>query len=103
VVATSKIGGFQLKWLEIIELRIDTFDRNQVVSDLEMIIKELKLPKQKLKLGLYRHAYIETDFSIHLVHDSENIQPSGSPLSRHLASVLTEFGIIHRTVWVRMH
>jgi hypothetical protein len=96
-------GGFQLKWLEIIELRVNTSNLEQVASELERIVKEHEVPANNLRISLYRHAYIETDFSVHLVHDSIAIPSNGSLLGRHLNSVLSEFGIIHRALWRRIN
>jgi hypothetical protein len=95
-------GGPQLKWVEIIEVRTSSSDTGQVASELKKIGKELALSAKKTKLRLYRHAYIETDFSIHLLHDSRYTSANESPLGHHLASALAELGIIHRSVWVGM-
>jgi hypothetical protein len=89
-----------LKWLEIIDLRANTSNRGHVLSELTRMIKEFESPANKPRFCLYRHAYIETDFSIHLIHDSESISVRGGPIGHHVASVLKEFGIIHRTIWV---
>ena len=46
---------------------------------------------------------IDTDFSIHLFHDSKKMERSGSSLGLCLASALKEFGLVNHSIWIEMH
>jgi hypothetical protein len=46
---------------------------------------------------------IDTDFSIHLFHDSKKVEKSGSPLGLRLASALKEFGLVNHSIWIEMN
>jgi hypothetical protein len=45
---------------------------------------------------------IDTDFSIHIFHDSKKIENSGSRLGLRLAAALKEFGLVHHSIWREM-
>jgi hypothetical protein len=55
------------------------------------------------KIKVYSHITVETDFSIHLYHDSKEADISGSPLGSRLASALKKFGLVNHSVWVERH
>ncbi|MCK4446085.1 MAG: hypothetical protein KAW56_03280 [Candidatus Marinimicrobia bacterium] len=88
-----------MKWLEIIELRFGGNNRERLESQLQTLIDEAK--QQAIKV--YSHVTVETDFSIHLRHDSKRADVSGSPLGLRLASVLKEYGLVNHSVWIEMH
>ena len=61
----------------------------------------MKTMKQTIKA--YSRVMMDADFSIHLYHDSKEVDISGSPLGQRLASVLNEFGLVNHNVWVERH
>ncbi len=83
-----------MKWLEIIELRSVDSNRELLESKLQNLINEVNQEARQQKIKLYSHKSVETDFSIHLFHDSTNIDNSGSELGLHLTSALKEFGLV---------
>jgi len=50
----------------------------------------------------YCRLMIDTDFSIHLFHDSKKVEKSGSPLGLRLAAALKEFGLVNHSIWIEM-
>jgi hypothetical protein len=89
-----------MKWLEIIELRSVDSDNKLLESQLrELVDKEMKGPVTRL----YTRVMIDTDFSIHLFHDSKKVENSGSPIGLHLASAFKEFGLVNHSVWIETH
>jgi hypothetical protein len=87
-----------MKWLEVIKLRsagksfgipeeflmsIDKFNQNGLVE-----------------IKTYRHAALETDWSVHLLWESEQPEQNGSSLGLRLAQALKEFGLIDHSIWV---
>ena len=91
-----------MKWLEIIELRSV---RNGDVLE-KLSLSEFAGPAdfgpEPVERKLYRHGFIETDYSVHLVYESERIPASGMPFSLRLAAALEEFGLVSHNVWFRI-
>lgn len=89
-----------MKWLEIIELR--SVDRDRVLNELDLMsLVDEADPGSKLQESkLYVHGTVETDMSVNLIYDSENVDTRGSPLGLRLTSTLREFGLVNHSVWV---
>jgi len=92
-----------MKWLEIIELRSADSNRERLESKLQKLIDQVAEEKKKQRIMAYTRVLIDTDFSIHLFHDSNKVENSGSSLALRLASALKEFGIINHSIWIEMH
>ena len=89
-----------MKWLEIIELR--SVDRDRVLNELDLmsLVAELDTGSKPQAIKMYIHGTIETDMSVNLIYDSENVDTRGSPLGLRLVSTLKEFGLVSHSVWV---
>ena len=87
-----------MKWLEIIELRSVDSNRELLESQLQKLINEVDKENQAIKY--YRRVMIDTDFSIHLFHESNIVENSGSRLGLRLASSLKEWGSVNHYVWI---
>ena len=92
-----------MKWLEIIELRSVDSNRELLESQLQKLINEVDRETKKQAIKTYSRVMIDTDFSIHLFHDSKKIENSGSPLGLNLVTALKEFGLVNHSVWIEMH
>jgi hypothetical protein len=92
-----------MKWLEIIELRSVDSNREWLESKLQKLIDQVDKEKKKQAIKAYTRVLIDTDFSIHLFHDSNKVENSGSSLGLRLASALKEFGTINHSIWIEMH
>lgn len=92
-----------MKWLEIIELRSVDSNRERLESKLQKLIDQVDKEKKKQRIMAYTRVLIDTDFSIHLFHDSNKVENSGSSLGLRLASALKEFGTINHSIWIQMH
>jgi hypothetical protein len=92
-----------MKWLEIIELR--AVDRNQELlnSQLQELIDEVNMESRKQAIKFYCRVMVDSDFSIHLFHNSEMVEKGGSQLGLRLASALREFGLVNHSIWIEMH
>lgn len=51
---------------------------------------------------VYSRASIDTDFSIHLMHDSSKVNTRGSRLGLRLISAFKEFGLVNQSIWIEM-
>lgn len=92
-----------MKWLEIIEIRTVDGNSKLLESQRRKVIEKMDDEIKKQVIKAYGRATIDTDFCIHLFHDSEKVEISGSPLGLRLTSALKDFGLVNRSIWVEMH
>ncbi|MFC1857236.1 hypothetical protein ACFL9U_04320 [Thermodesulfobacteriota bacterium] len=92
-----------MQWLEIIELRSAYGNKKLLESQLEKLINEVDEETKKQALKAYSRVRIDTDFSIHLFHDSKKVENNGSPLGLRLALALKAFGLVNHSIWIEMH
>jgi hypothetical protein len=95
-----------MKWVEMIELRSVDGNRELLESHLQQLMYDVDEEANTQTITAYRRVMIDSDVSIHLVHDSEDVEKSGGPLSSlgvRLASALKEFGLVNHSVWIEMH
>ncbi|MCI5139016.1 MAG: hypothetical protein D3922_11525 [Candidatus Electrothrix sp. AR1] len=88
-----------MKWLEIIELRSVTKDKNTLTSQIEQILCELKQDFKEKNVQSYSRIQVETDYSIHLFHEAEIIDPCGSDIGLRLATILKDYGLVNHSIW----
>jgi len=92
-----------MKWIEVIQLRSVDSNRELLESQLKKLIDEVNKESKIQTIKSYSRVLIDTDFSIHLFHNSKKVENSGSPLGLRLASTLKEFGLVNHTIWIEMH
>lgn len=88
-----------MMWLEVIHVRAADRERKRLPAILVQLIDEVREKKSCRKVKLFRRALLNTDVCLHLYHDSENLQDTGSPIGVHLAAALKPFGMVNHTVW----
>jgi hypothetical protein len=91
-------GEDAMKWLEVIQLRSAGKAPRFPREVLSMVEGD---PVRWVKIEGFRHAALETDWSLHLYWESEHPEPHGSPIGLRLAQMLKEFGLVHHSVWVK--
>ena len=91
-----------MKWLEIIELRSAGSDRELLESQLQKLINEVEKEAKKQAINVYSRVMIDTDFRIHLFHDSKIVDNRKSTLGLRLASALKAFGLVNHSIWIEM-
>ena len=92
-----------MKWLEIIELRSVGSNRKFLERELKSIVDELNKETEQRAIKVYSRVAVDSDFSIHLLHDSKEADINGSPLGLQLVSALKEYGLINHSIWVEKH
>ena len=92
-----------MTWLEIIELRSAGGNNKLLESQMQKLVNEAYERTKNNAVRVYCRLMIDTDFSIHLFHDSKKVEKSGSPLGLRLASALKEFGLVNHSIWIEMH
>jgi len=89
-------------WLEIIELRSSSGGKKMLKSILKKLVIELNKELKMQAIKIYRREMIDSDFSIHLIHDSIKPEYSVSPISFRIFKALKQFGLINHSVWIEM-
>jgi hypothetical protein len=92
-----------MKWIEVILLRSMETNRETVETKLRRLIAmENKTDNQRM-VQIYCRILVESDFCIHLVHDSEKVEHGGSRLALRLVNALKEFGLVNHSIWVALN
>jgi hypothetical protein len=91
-----------MKWLEIIELRTVDCNRDFLESYLQKLIVEINKETKVEVAKVYSRNLLNTDFSIHLIHDSNKAETNGSTLGLRIISGLKEFGLVNHSIWIEM-
>jgi rhamnogalacturonyl hydrolase YesR len=89
-----------MKWIEIIELRSTGNTRKQLERHLQEFIDQMEKKSEKHTVKLYTSMMTDTDFSIHLFHDSSKVKNRGSSLGIRLVSALKFYGLVNHTIWI---
>jgi len=91
-----------MKWLETIELRSVDGNRKFLEPQLQKLISEVDKETKKQAIKIYSRVMIDTDFSIHLFHDSKKVESGGSRLGLRIGSALKDFGLVNHSIWIEM-
>jgi hypothetical protein len=89
-----------MAWLEIIEIRAMGNNRELLKSQLQDLINDLSKEAGLKYVKIYKHVMLETDFSIHLFHDSDKKNTGCSTICTRLVPSLKDFGYVNHTVWI---
>jgi len=87
-----------MKWIEIIRLR----SAENASEPLKAFLPTMGRNGRPglLEARIYRHALWETDWSLHLLWESEKPEKSGSTLGLRLSQALKEFGLVDHSIWI---
>ena len=89
-----------MAWLEIIEIRAMGSNREILKSQLQDLINDLSKEAGIKSVKIYRQVMLESDFSIHLFHESEKSDTGCSTICSQLVRSLKDFGFVNHTVWI---
>ncbi len=88
-----------MNYLEIIELRSSAENDQLICEKLTNFVEELNVESEDCMVKLFRHLTVKTDWSFHLLVQSESKLESPSPIGLRIISALQEFGLVHHSVW----
>jgi hypothetical protein len=91
-----------MKWIELIQLRSAGSNREILETKLQGLIDEVGSKRKKQVIMAFSRVSIDTDFSIHIFHNSKKVENGGSRLGLQLATVLKEFGLVHHSIWMEL-
>jgi hypothetical protein len=85
-------------WMEIIRIRAGV-SCAEVSTEIMAWVSNLKQGGMT-EARVYRHAFLESDLSIHLHWETAVVNSNGSTASLHLVRALGDFGLIDHTTWI---
>lgn len=91
-----------MKWIELIELRSAHHNPAVLESSLRKLIDDVENAHKEQMVKSYRRRRVDTDFSIHLFHDSKKVEDNGSQLGLRLAAALKAFGSVNHRIWIEI-
>ena len=88
-----------MKWIEVVQLRTADSNRTIIASKLKQLTRTIGNNNRPHKIITYSRVLIETDYSIHIIHNSDKVEVQGSHLGLQLANTLKAFGLVNHSVW----
>jgi hypothetical protein len=93
----------QMIWIEVISLRTASKHGVELEAKLQSIIDEIKSAQTVKSVRVYSRVKLDTDYCIHLHHDSDEARTEGSTLGVYLTEALKDFGLVNHSIWKTMH
>ena len=88
-----------MKWLEIIELRTANRITKELKRSLDELITGVRHEQGSPKINVFLSFSVNGDFSVHLTHNLEEPNASGSVLGIRIADALKAFGMVNHQIW----
>jgi hypothetical protein len=92
-----------MEWLEIIQLRTSERNRALLETLLLELVEDVIRATEGQAIKAYSRVMPHADYGIHLLHDSDSAESSGSQLGLRIASELRAYGIVNHSIWVAAH
>jgi len=89
-----------MRWIHIITLRSHTANLEALNNEFLLSIIDNNQTEGLKGFKIYRRHAVETDLSVHLSWDSENVEQKGTALSQHLIRFLKQYGLVNHSIWV---
>ena len=96
----NSVNDGQMKWMEIIELRSVTAERDESISNLLTKLDAIKRDHGCKRIEFYRHNSYESDFRVHIHWESNKIDHRGSDLRHYLVQAFMELGLVSHSLWI---
>jgi hypothetical protein len=92
-----------MKWIEVIEVRSVSSSREEVESQLRKLVEEVSGEIDRRAIKTFYRPLLDTDFAVHLIHESEDMDNMGSSLGQHLVSCFKESGLVSHRTWIEIN
>ncbi len=89
-----------MKWLEVIQIRSSGNKTELLVEELNKLFADFRREPGGVEFTLFRHATIPSEFSLHLIHQSDSDSPGKSKTGLLLSATARDFGLIKHTIWI---
>ena len=91
-----------MKYLETIEFRSAGSKQSELKQLIHSLIEDAEEEALAKGISAYSHVTVDTDFSIHLIHETKEMMDNGSLLGLGLTSTLKEYGLVNHSIWAEM-
>jgi len=75
-------------------------DKDLLKTELLNLVNKKDKNTREEVIMVYGRVLVDTDYTIQIVHEAENVEKSGSALGLHLVSALKAFGLVNHSLWV---
>jgi len=89
-----------MNWLEIIELRTVNTIHEKLEAKLKSLFKDFQDSTADQLIKVYNRFSLESDISIHILHQSDKPDINGSPEGMQLVEALKNFGLTNHSIWI---
>lgn len=89
-----------MKWIEIIECRSDTSSMKTLEESVQKLINQIEDKSENYSIRIFNRHDLETDISIHIIHESDRYEKLESQLGLHLVSIMNEYGLVNYAIWI---
>jgi hypothetical protein len=72
-----------------------------VKKQIHELLSDINKKENSWKISAYNRVMIESDFTIHLMHESDKVIKTGSELGLYLSASLKEFGMVNHSIWIQ--
>lgn len=86
-------------WLEMIHLRTTELDSDGLMTTMHQLIEEARKEEGCGDVKVFKRALLDTDLSLHLYHNTAQVENNGSPAGLRIAYTLRAFGMVKHTIW----
>jgi hypothetical protein len=93
----------RMRWMETIRVQSATGKEHAIEHELIALDREVQENPERQGLreaAVWSHATVPGCFALRLFWDTDDPQPSGSPLGMSLAQSLKAFGLVDHSVWI---
>ena len=88
-----------MKWIEVVGIRTATGNREILEGELLGLIQLMQKRDAAAPIKVLRRLNVESDLCVHLLHDSQRAEPSGSRLGLRLVAEMEVLGLVHHSIW----
>ena len=88
-----------MKWLEVISLRGSGNLRELLDPEVKGFLDRIDGSKGLREVRLYFHNSIHNDLAVHLLWETDSVDPQGTPIGQRLVQILKSFGLTNHNLW----
>jgi hypothetical protein len=89
-----------MKWVEQIILRSSSESLQELDIDSVIALANMNRTPRPNHIKVYKHGSLETDLSVFLCWATEQPEPLGSSVARHISQQLSNFGLVNSSWWI---
>jgi len=90
-----------MKWLEVLALRTGHNQSDFAEKEILNLLGEMIIEGTLYDFELYKSITIDTDFRIHLYHESTKAEMKINEIGNQLVSKLKSLGLVNHTLWMQ--